>query len=99
MSALENNSWANIGFSAFVGGVSAFAGFKLGKFVSNKLLYINTNVGVGDYVNMARVDSAGFFARSVFALMSKFYTMGPTIVTGVGRGVTKIAGNYIGDWF
>lgn len=99
MSALEGNSWANIGFSAFVGGVSAFAGFKLGKFVSNKLLNINTNLGIGDYVNMARVDEAGFFSRNATALLSKFYTMGPTIVTSVGRGVTKFVGNYIGDWF
>ena len=99
MSALEGNSWANIGFSALVGGASAFAGFKLGKFVSNKLLNINTNLGVGDYVNMARVDGAGFLSRSAVALMSKLYTMGPTIVTGVGRGVTKFVGNYIGDWF
>ena len=99
MSALEGNSWANIGFSALVGGASAFAGFKLGKFASNKLLNINTNLGVGDYVNMARVDGAGFLSRSAVALMSKLYTMGPTIVTGVGRGVTKFVGNYIGDWF
>lgn len=99
MSALEGNSWANIGFSALVGGASAFAGFKLGKFVSNKLLNINTNLGVGDYVNMARVDGAGFLSRSAVALMSKLYTMGPTIVTGVSRGVIKFVGNYIGDWF
>lgn len=38
-------------------------------------------------------------SRSAVALMSKLYTMGPTIVTGVGRGVTKFVGNYIGDWF
>ena len=99
MSALEGNSWANIGFSALVGGFSAFVGFKLGKFVSNKLLNINTNLGIGDYVNMARVDGAGFLSRNVVALMSKLYTMGLTIVTGVGRGVTKFVGNYIGDWF
>ncbi len=99
MSALEGNSWANIGFSALVGGAAAFAGFKLGKIVSNKLLNINTNLGICDYLNMARVDGAGFFSRSVVALMSKLYTMGPTIVTGVGRGVTKFVGNYIGDWF
>ena len=55
--------------------------------------------GVGDYVNMARVDGAGFLSRSAVALMSKLYTMGPTSVTGVGRGVTKFVGNYIGDWF
>ena len=48
---------------------------------------------------MARVDGAGFLSRSAVALMSKLYTMGPTIVTGVGRGVTKFVGNYIGDWF
>ena len=99
MSALEDNSWANIGFSALVGGASAFVGFKLGRFVSNKLLNINTNLGIGDYVNMARVDGARFLSRSIVALMSKLYTMGSTIVTGVGRGVTKFVGNYIGDWF
>ena len=99
MSALESNSWANIGFSALVGGASAFVGFKLGKFVSNKLLNINTNLGIGDYVKMARVDGARFLARNIVALMSKLYTMGPTIATGVGRGVTKFIGNYIGGWF
>ena len=99
MSALEGNSLANIGFSALVGGASAFAGFKLGKLVSSKLLNINTNLGFGDYANMARVDGAGFFSRNMVALMSKLYTMGPTIVTGVARGVTKFVGNYIGDWF
>ena len=99
MSALEGNSWANIGLSALVGGTSAFVGFKLGKFVSNKLLNINTNLGLGDYANMTRVDGAGFLSRIVVALMSKLYTMGPTIVTGVGRGVTKFVGNYIGDLF
>ena len=99
MSALEGNSLANIGFSALVGGASAFAGFKLGKLVSSKLLNINTNLGFGDYANMARVDGAVFFSRNMVALMSKLYTMGPTIVTGVGRGATKIVGNYIGDCF
>ena len=64
MSALEGNSWANIGFSTLVGGVSAFAGFKLGKFVSNKLFNINPNLGIGDYVKMARVDGAVFFLEA-----------------------------------
>ena len=41
----------------------------------------------------------GFLSRSAVALNSKLYTMGPTIATGVGRGVTKFVGNYIGDWF
>ena len=100
MSALEGNSWANIGFSALVGGASAFAGFKLGKFVSNKLLNINTtNLGIGDYANMASVDGARFLSRSAVALTSKLYTMGPTIATGAGRGVAIFVGNYIGDWF
>lgn len=99
MSALEGNSWANIGFSTLVGGVSAFAGFKLGKFVSNKLFNINPNLGIGDYVKMARIDGAGFFSRSAVALMSKLYIIEPTIVTSVGRGVTKFVGNYIEDWF
>jgi hypothetical protein len=99
MSALEGNSWANIGFSAIAGGASAFAGFKLGKFVSNKLLKINTNLGIGDYINMARVDGAGFLSQNVVGLMSKLYTMGPTIVTGVTRGASKFAGNWIGGWF
>lgn len=99
MSALEGNSLANIGFSALVGGASAFAGFKLGKLISSKLLNINTNLGFGDYANMARVDGAGFFSRNMVALMSKLYTMGPTIVTDVGRGATKIVENYIGDCF
>lgn len=39
---------------------------------------------------MARVDGAGFLSRSVVALISKFYTMGPTIVTGVSRGVKNL---------
>ena len=99
MSALEGNSWANIGFSALVGGASAFAGFKLGKFVSNRLLNINTNLGIGDYVNMARVDGAGFWTRNGVALLSKLYTMGPTFATGVSRGATKAIGNWIGGWF
>ena len=99
MSALEGNSWKNIGFSALVGGASAFAGFKLGKYVSNKILNINTNLGIGDYSNMARVDGAGFLFRSSVTLISKLYTMGPTIVTGVGKGVTKLIGNYMGDLF
>ena len=99
MSALEGNSWANIGFSALVGGVSAFLGFKLGKFISNKLLNINTNLSTGDYLNMAKIDGSRFFSKSIAVLMSKLYTMGPTIVTGVGRGTTKFVGNYIGDWF
>ena len=54
-------------------------------------------MGVGDYINMARVDGAGFLTKNVVALMSKLYTMGPTIVTGVGRGVTNLVGNYVGD--
>ena len=99
MSALDGNTWTNIGVSALVGGVSAFAGFKMGKMVSNKLLNINTNLGIGNYINMARVDGAGFFSRSVVASISKLYTMGPTIATSIGRGVTKLTGNYIGDYF
>ena len=99
MSALEGNSWASIGFSAVVGGASAFVGFKMGKLVSNKLLNVNTNLGVGDYINMARVDGAGFLARNVVSLVSKAYTMGPTFATGITRGVSKIVGNWIGDWF
>ena len=99
MSALEGNSWANIGFSAFVGGASAYAGFKLGKFVSNRLLNINTYLGIGDYVNMARVDGAGFWSRNCVALLSKLYTMGPTFATGVTRGVIKAVGNWIGGGF
>lgn len=96
---LEGNSWANIGFSVFVGGASAFAGFKLGKFVSNKLLNINTNLGIGDYLNMARVDGAGFWSRNGVAILSKLYTMGPTFATGVARGAMKAIGNWIGGWF
>lgn len=96
MSALEGNSWANIGFSAFVGGISAFAGFKLGKVISNKLLNINTNLSLGDYANMARVDGARFLSRNIVALMSKLYTMGPTIATGIAKGVSKTVGNKIG---
>lgn len=99
MSALEGNSWGNIGFSTVVGGVAAFAGFKLGKFVSNKLLNINTNLGIGDYINMARVDGAGFWTGTGVSLMSKLYTMGPTIVTGMTRGILKFTGNFLGDWF
>ena len=48
---------------------------------------------------MARVDGAGFLFRSSVTLISKLYTMGPTIVTGVGKGVTKQIGNYMGDLF
>ena len=99
MSALEGNSWANVGISALAGGASAFVGFKLGKLVSSKLLNINTNLGLGNYADMAGVDGAGFLSKSIVASMSKLYTMGPTIVTGVGRGATKFVGNYIGDWF
>ena len=63
------------------------------------MIIFNTNLGIGDYVNIARVDGAGFFTRSAIALMAKLYTRGPTIVTGVARGVTKFVGNYIGDLF
>ena len=99
MSEFEGNSWTNIIFSAFIGMASALVGFKLGKIVSNKLLNINTNLSLSDYANMARVDGAGFLSRSIVALMSKLYTTGPTIATGLGRGVTKFVGNYIGDKF
>ena len=61
------------------------------------LVPILVGAGVGDYLKIARVDGAGFLSRSAVALLSKLYTMGPTIVTGVGRGVTKFVGNYIGD--
>ena len=33
------------------------------------------------------------------SLVSKAYTMGPTFATGITRGVSKIVGNWIGDWF
>ena len=81
------------------GGTYAFAGFKLGKNVSNKILNINTNLGIGDYSNIAIVDGAGFLFRSSATLISKIYTMGPTIVTGVGKGVKKLMGNYMVDYF
>ena len=93
------DSLSHIAFSAFVGGASAFAGFKLGKFVSNRLFNIDTNLGIGNYYSMASVDGAGFWTGSAIAVISKLYTMGPTITTGVTRGITKIVGNLIGDLF
>ena len=99
MSAFENKSWANIGFSFVIGGVASAAGYGLGKYVSNKLLSINTNLGLGDYVNMAKIDGANFLQQNLIALMSKIYTMGPTISTGIMRGLLKAGGNIIGDYF
>ena len=99
MSALEGNSWANIGFSAIIGGASAIAGFKTGKFLSSKLLNINTNLTVHDYIRMARVDAAGFLQRNLVAFKSKLYTLAPTIMTGTVRGIIKFIGNKIGSGF
>lgn len=99
MSAFEQKSWANIGFSAVVGGLSAVAGYGAGKFISSKLLNINTNLGFGDYIKMAKIDGAGFWTRNGIALISKLYTMGPTFTTGVTRGATNTIGNWIGGWF
>ena len=71
MSAFENKSWANIGFSFVIGGVASAAGYGLGKYVSNKLLSINTNLGLGDYVNMAKIDGANFLQQNLIALDRK----------------------------
>lgn len=99
MSAFEGNSWANIGFSAVIGGIAAFAGVKFGKYVSNKFLNINTNLGYGNYINMAKIDGANFLSRNLIAFMSTLYTMGASIATGATRGVAKFIGNMIGDRF
>ena len=98
MSAFEGDSWGVIGFSAIVGFASGCAGFAIGQYISNKYLNINTNLGPGDYVNMARVDGAGFWKRSVIALISKAYTMGSTMIKSGTRFIVKIAGNNIVSW-
>lgn len=99
MSAFEGNSWSNIAFSMLVGGIAAGVGYGAGKYISNKLLNINTNLGFGDYINMARIDGAGFWTQNIVASMSKFYTMGPTVMTGITKGVSRFIGNWIGDRF
>ena len=60
------------------------------------LIYDNI---LGDYVNMAKIDGANFLQQNLIALMSKIYTMGPTISTGIMRGLLKAGGNIIGDYF
>lgn len=94
MAACDDADGYEIAISAVTGGVAAFAGFKLGKFISRKMLNINTNLTFKDYVNMARVDGANFAVSSVTALMSKLYTMGPQIATGVTRTLIKMIGKF-----
>lgn len=89
MAAYDDAEGYEMIIDAVTGGVAAFAGFKLGKFISRKMLNINTNLEMKDYLNMARVDGANFAARSVIAIMSKLYTMGPQIATGVTRSLIK----------
>ena len=60
----------------------------------DKLLYAIG--GLTEYIFIARADGANLLRCIVVALMSKIYTMGPTIATGLGRGVTKSIGNLIG---
>ena len=98
MSAFEQKSWANIGFSAVIGGLSAAVGYGAGKFLSNKLINVNTNLSFSNYRQMAMVDGARFGARNYVALMSKVYTMGPTFATGATRSAIKTIGNKIGGW-
>lgn len=95
MAAYDDAEGYEIAISAVTGGVAAFAGFKLGKFISRKMLNINTNLTFKDYVNMARVDGANFAVSSVTALMSKLYTMGPQIATGVTRTLIKKIGKFL----
>lgn len=99
MSALEGNSWLNIGFSGVVGGVSAFVGFKIGQYSSNKLLNIDTTLGVDDYIKMAKIDGASIFKQVIVALSSRAYTLGPIFASGISRGIMKFIGNKIGDLF
>ncbi len=99
MSALEGKSWLNIGFSAVVGGASAFAGFKIGKYLSGKYLNIDTTLGIPSYMKMASVDGASFLKQVGTALLSKAYTLGPIIATGASRGILNFLGNKMGDLF
>lgn len=82
----------------FIGGVSAFFGYKVGKYISSKLLNINTNLGMKDFLNMAKVDGANSMMSSIIAFKSKIYTMGATFLTAISRGVVKTIGNWINKW-
>lgn len=59
----------------------------------------SANGTVHDYINMARVDGAGFLQRNLVAFKSKLYTLAPTIMTGTVRGIIKFIGNKIGSGF
>ena len=96
MSALDGQNWADIGINSIVGGLAAAVGYGVGKYISNKLLNINTNLGYGDYVNMARVDGAGILKRNAIAFISKAYTLGPNILSGATRGISNFAGKLLG---
>lgn len=98
MSAFEGDSWGVIAFSGIIGAASGFVGFQMGKYISNRFLNINTNLGMGDYVNMAKVDGAGFLRSSAMALISKAYTMAPTMMKSGTRAIVKITGNKVASW-
>ena len=96
-SALENKSWANIGASAIVGGISAGVGFGLGKIVSN-YVFKNSGMTFIDYFELGIIDTNAIFAVW-HAFAASWYTFLPSLTTSASRGVIKALGNKGIGWF
>ena len=90
--AFENKSWANIGLSAVVGGVSAGLSYGVGKLVSNAV-FKNNDIGFRDLYEAGILDSNKVslaFAKVVFhSLRGSYTSFFPSISVGVSRGIMK----------
>ena len=97
MSALEGESWLNIGISAGVGAIATGLGYGAGKIIS-KYIFKNNGFTFTDYYETALLD---FGKKTAFLIAAGTtgYTFLPTITTGITRGISNFIGNWIGDRF
>lgn len=90
-SAWEDKSWANIGVSAFTGGLAAGLGYGIGKLMG-RFAFRNSDFGFKDAFDIAILETNATFA-SVLAFRASYYTFLPAFTPGIVRGITKYLSN------
>ena len=89
--AFQKKSWAQIGLSAVVGGISGAIGYKLGELMRQKV-YMEDDLGFSEFYQLARLDLNKVKA-ALLAVWQSWEKYLPIVTTGVSRGLSKYFGN------
>lgn len=95
LSAMQQQSWTNIGIGALVGGAAAGVGYGLGKLVSTQV-FKNSDVVFSDIYQMTLMDTNKFNAVMI-AFASTYYTFIPSATNGAARAVINYLNKLRGE--